>query len=182
MVCASFLCRYLSSHHRLRSLSTLQYGQYSLYRFSSFAECGLHDPRRKSGHRCNETLHGERGGVEHFDIHEHDILKTRVNEDEVAEHTLIHTRFFLGLFLLRLILRLAIRLAIRLALRLALRLRVNILHVHIILTYMSVFLYRIFDHLGQNKRSSQTTLVYTCQRFLVFFRNSVPDRVVYKLL
>ncbi len=27
---------------------------------------------------------------------------------------------------------------------------------------MSVFLYRIFDHLGQNKRSSQTTLVYTC--------------------
>ncbi len=84
-----------------------------------------------TGHRGNESsdpLHGEQGGVEHFDIHEDDILKTRVKEDEVAavtEHTLIHTRFFLGLFLLRLILRLAIRLAIRLALRLALRLRVS---------------------------------------------------------
>ncbi len=64
-----------------------------------------------TGHRCNESsdpLHGERGRLEHFDIHEDDILKTRFKVAAVTKHTLIHTWFFL--------LRLALKLAPRLAL------------------------------------------------------------------
>ena len=45
----SFLRRYSSSLHTPREFNNLQNDRYNLYRFSSFAGCGPHAPRRKSG-------------------------------------------------------------------------------------------------------------------------------------
>ena len=49
VVLSAFLCRYSSSFQYPTLLSSLQNKRYSLCRLPAFAECGPHDPFKKSG-------------------------------------------------------------------------------------------------------------------------------------